>query len=77
MIKINAHIEEGFNEESGPNHFGIDFNIIYRLPKDWNGDNFFTVDFFVFTLIAWFFGRQYDKARYYHRHVLVRTVINN
>jgi PAS domain S-box-containing protein len=26
---------------------------------------FFTVDFFIFTLIAWVVGWQYDKARYY------------
>ncbi len=32
-----------------------------------NDDNFFTVDFFIFTLIAWLVGRQYDKARYYEK----------
>lgn len=32
-----------------------------------NHDNFFTMDFFIFTLIAWFVGRQYDKARYYEK----------
>lgn len=26
---------------------------------------FFTIDFFIFTLIAWFVGWQYDKARHY------------
>lgn len=29
-----------------------------------NQELFFTVDFFIFTLIAWFVGWQYDKARY-------------
>lgn len=28
---------------------------------------FFTMDFFIFTLIAWLVGRQYDKARYYEK----------
>jgi len=28
---------------------------------------FFTIDFFIFTLIAWFVGMQYDKARYYEK----------
>lgn len=32
-----------------------------------NEDNFFTLDFFIFTLIAWLVGRQYDKARYYEK----------
>ena len=32
-----------------------------------NHDNFFTIDFFIFTLIAWLVGRQYDKARYYEK----------
>lgn len=32
-----------------------------------NHDNFFTVDFFIFTLIAWIVGRQFDKARYYEK----------
>ena len=32
-----------------------------------NHDNFFTMDFFIFTFIAWFVGRQYDKARYYEK----------
>lgn len=32
-----------------------------------NHDNFFTIDFFIFTLIAWLVGRQYDKARYFEK----------
>ncbi|WP_462413541.1 ATP-binding protein [Neobacillus sp. Marseille-QA0830] len=28
---------------------------------------FFTFDFFLFTIIAWFVGWQYDKARYYEK----------
>jgi PAS domain S-box-containing protein len=32
-----------------------------------NHENFFTIDFFIFTLIAWLVGRQYDKARYYEK----------
>ncbi|KIL48362.1 ATP-binding protein [Jeotgalibacillus campisalis] len=32
-----------------------------------NGDDFFTMDFFIFTLIAWLVGWQYDKARYYEK----------
>lgn len=28
---------------------------------------FFTIDFFLFTLIAWVVGWQYDKARYYEK----------
>jgi PAS domain S-box-containing protein len=32
-----------------------------------NNENFFTIDFFIFTLIAWLVGRQYDKARYYEK----------
>jgi PAS domain S-box-containing protein len=35
--------------------------------KIMNHDHFFTIDFFIFTLIAWFVGRQYDKARYYEK----------
>lgn len=35
--------------------------------KIFNHDNFFTMDFFIFTFIAWFVGRQYDKARYYEK----------
>jgi len=30
-------------------------------------EHFFTMDFMLFTLIAWFVGRQYDKARYYEK----------
>ena len=30
-------------------------------------DLFFTVDFFIFTLIAWVVGWQYDKTRYYEK----------
>lgn len=29
------------------------------------GKEFFTLDFLLFTLIAWIFGRQYDVARYH------------
>ncbi|MDG5473153.1 ATP-binding protein [Jeotgalibacillus sp. ET6] len=32
-----------------------------------NGEPFFTMDFFIFTLIAWLVGWQYDKARYYEK----------
>ncbi|MFC0270644.1 ATP-binding protein [Metabacillus herbersteinensis] len=32
-----------------------------------NHESFFTIDFFIFTLIAWLVGRQYDKARYYEK----------
>ncbi len=32
-----------------------------------NNENFFTIDFFIFTLIAWLVGWQYDKARYYEK----------
>ncbi|MGB5945829.1 ATP-binding protein, partial [Paenisporosarcina sp.] len=35
--------------------------------KTVNNENFFTIDFFIFTLIAWLVGRQYDKARYYEK----------
>lgn len=35
-----------------------------------NDDLFFTVDFFIFTLIAWLVGWQYDKARYYEKQAL-------
>ncbi|HSO57235.1 MAG TPA: ATP-binding protein [Paenisporosarcina sp.] len=35
--------------------------------KIMNHDHFFTIDFFIFTLIAWFVGRKYDKARYYEK----------
>ena len=28
---------------------------------------FFTIDFFLFTFIAWGVGWQYDKARYYEK----------
>lgn len=28
---------------------------------------FFTIDFFIFTLIAWVVGRQFDKIRYYEK----------
>ncbi|MGM0876408.1 MAG: ATP-binding protein [Bacillota bacterium] len=30
-------------------------------------DQFFTMDFFIFTLIAWFVGWQYDRARFYEK----------
>lgn len=32
-----------------------------------NNEYFFTIDFFIFTLIAWLVGRQYDMARYYEK----------
>ena len=32
-----------------------------------NHEYFFTIDFFIFTLIAWLVGRQYDKARYFEK----------
>jgi len=32
-----------------------------------NQELFFTVDFFIFTLIAWLVGWQYDKARYFEK----------
>lgn len=35
--------------------------------KTVNNERFFTIDFFIFTLIAWLVGRQYDKARYYEK----------
>ncbi|PPA69114.1 ATP-binding protein [Jeotgalibacillus proteolyticus] len=32
-----------------------------------NDEAFFTLDFFLFTVIAWLVGRQYDKARFYEK----------
>jgi PAS domain S-box-containing protein len=37
----------------------------YQLLLD--HDDFFTLDFFLFTLLAWFVGWQYDKARFYEK----------
>jgi PAS domain S-box-containing protein len=34
-------------------------------------DRFFTLDFFIFTLIAWLVGWQYDRARYYEKKARV------
>ena len=43
-------------------------SILFTLyQKIVNNENFFTIDFFIFTLIAWLVGRQYDKARYYEK----------
>lgn len=35
-------------------------NLVHQHP-------FFTVDFFIFTIIAWIVGRQYDKAKYFEK----------
>ncbi|MFL6554594.1 MAG: PAS domain S-box protein, partial [Bacillus sp. (in: firmicutes)] len=35
--------------------------------KIYDHQPFFTIDFFLFTLIAWVVGWQYDKARYYEK----------
>ncbi|WP_040209025.1 ATP-binding protein [Neobacillus jeddahensis] len=32
-----------------------------------DGHTFFTLDFFIFTIIAWFVGWQYDKARFFEK----------
>lgn len=37
------------------------------FQKILNYEDFFTIDFFIFTFIAWLVGRQYDKARYYEK----------
>lgn len=43
-------------------------SILFTLyQKTVNNENFFTIDFFIFTLIAWVVGRQYDKATYYEK----------
>ncbi|WP_019415174.1 ATP-binding protein [Paenisporosarcina sp. TG20] len=41
--------------------------IFTAYQKFTNYEDFFTVDFFLFTLIAWLVGWQYDKARYYEK----------
>lgn len=35
--------------------------------KIFHDDSFFSIDFFLFTLIAWVVGWQYDKARFYEK----------
>ncbi|MFK9093646.1 ATP-binding protein [Bacillus salipaludis] len=37
------------------------------FQKIWDHHAFFTLDFFLFTLIAWVVGWQYDKARYFEK----------
>jgi len=37
------------------------------FQKIWDHHAFFTIDFLIFTLIAWVVGWQYDKARYYEK----------
>lgn len=41
--------------------------IFTTFQKILNYEDFFTIDFFIFTFIAWLVGRQYDKARYYEK----------
>jgi len=40
------------------------FTIFQKLTEQ---HNLLTLDFFIFTIIAWFVGWQYDKARYYEK----------
>ncbi|WP_246941441.1 ATP-binding protein [Bacillus pinisoli] len=43
-------------------------SIIFTSYQKFVGhDDFFTIDFFIFTTIAWLVGWQFDKARYYEK----------
>ncbi|KKI92028.1 histidine kinase [Bacillus sp. SA1-12] len=41
--------------------------VFTAYQKIYQDENFFTVDFFIFTFIAWIVGKQYDKARYFEK----------